>query len=48
VIGISNIGCDVVLMSELLIVADEFGYVKWLRVFVFERCKGAKVNLFAG
>ena len=34
--GITKIGCVVVLRDELLVVADEVGYVKRLRVFVFE------------
>ncbi len=41
VFGIAKIGCDVVLRSELLVVVDEVGCVKWLRVFIFEGCGSA-------
>ena len=42
-----RIGSVVVLMAELLVVAFEFGCVKWLRVFGFEECGSIEVNLSA-
>ena len=45
--GIAKIGCVVVLRAEWLVAADEVGYAKWLRVFVFEGCGCTKIKLSA-
>jgi hypothetical protein len=47
VFGITKIGCVVVLRAELLVVADQVGYVKRLRVFVFEGYRSTEVKLSA-
>jgi hypothetical protein len=47
VFRIAGFRCVVAFGAEFLVVADEVGSVKWYRVFCFEDCGSARVELSA-